>query len=100
MLIAESDMMHLAYRPRTDIRVGIAALRMRQTAQAEVIARLEEYYRSVVGSHGDRNGHSRSGYASGYLAELDYLHARRSALDALIESVEKYELLTGGANKR
>jgi len=57
-------------------------------AQAEVIARLEAYQRVVFGLTG--GDESRTGFRNGYVAELGYLRVRRTALDSLIEAVERY----------
>jgi hypothetical protein len=72
---------------------------MCNAAQTEVIANLEEYERTVLGvsvSGSGAEAPSPAGYGGGYVAELEYLHSRRQALDSLIKAVERYSEVAEG----
>ncbi len=73
----------------------IDGLRVCSAAQNELIANLEEYERHILGV-GCAEGDLPSGYPGSYGAELDYLHARRQALESLIGAVERYHAVTDG----
>ena len=70
------------------IGMAINNLRFIKGLQTDMIDRLEDYERAVVGGEPDRA--DRTGYCNGYISELGYLKQRRSMLDAAIRSVENY----------
>jgi hypothetical protein len=80
---------------KSGLQATIAGLRLCNTAQCEVIANLEEYERTVLGVGIDAEPFP-AGYSGGYVAELEYLHNRRQALESLIAAVEKYGAVAGG----
>jgi hypothetical protein len=80
---------------RAGLQATIAGLRLCNAAQTEVIENLEEYERTVLGvTAGDEI--APGGYRGGYIAELEYLHSRRDALDSLIAAVERYSQVAEG----
>jgi hypothetical protein len=83
---------------RAGLQATIAGLRMCNAAQCEVIENLEEYERTVLGLAGAEAADDSvpAGYRGGYVAELEYLHSRRQALDTLIAAVERYSALAEG----
>jgi hypothetical protein len=80
------------------IQVTIENLKKCSDAHREVIARLEEYQRSVDGLAMPVS--KKTGYSSGYEAELGYLRLRLMALQALIDSVERYGQVSGNGGVR
>ncbi len=81
------------------LQATIAGLRLCNAAQREVIANLEEYERTILGlgiNGGSNNPSVPIGYRGGYVAELEYLHSRREALDSLIAAVERYGAIAEG----
>lgn len=70
------------------IGTTINNLRFIKGLQTDMIGRLEDYERAVVGVESDRA--DRTGYCNGYISELGYLKQRQSVLDAAIRSVENY----------
>ena len=78
---------------RTELPGTISSLRFCNELQSEVISNMEQY--QAVVEHGGHD-EDRSGRKFGYLAELAYLHDRRSALDSLIEAVERYHVASEG----
>jgi hypothetical protein len=81
---------------RSGLQATIAGLRQCNAAQCEVIANLEEYERMVLGMGFVEAQPIPAGYSGGYVAELEYLHSRRQALDSLIAAVERYSAVAGG----
>lgn len=72
----------------------ISSLRLCNELQSDVIANMEQYQAAM--DHGGQNSGEKSGRHFGYVAELSYLHHRRHALDALIQAVEKYQIVSDG----
>ncbi len=71
-----------------NIATAINNLRFIKGLQVDMIGRLEDYERAVVGGEPDRA--DKIGYCNGYVSELGYLKQRRSVLEAAIRSVENY----------
>ena len=86
--------MTLKSNHRVELPGTIAGLRICNDLQSEVIANMEHY--QVVVERGAQQEEGRSGRSYGYVAELSYLHDRRIALDALIEVMEKYRIVSNG----
>ena len=80
------------------IQVTIENLKKCGDAHREVIERLEEYQRSVDGLSVPAG--KKTGYSNGYEAELAYLRLRLMALQALIDSVERYGQVSGNGGVR
>lgn len=81
---------------RPSVRKTIETLRQCNQARAEVIVKLRDYQKVKSGITVSRED-SLAGYRNGYAAELEYLGLRRSRVELLIESVERYDRCSGAS---